>query len=1484
MARDKPMSPAEKRAVARVIQRGKDARRRDARREMGKYAAKLGPPAPKPKPSAFSDPENQRKLKLIKAGFGGGLTENLVTKAADNILEGAINMPAGVYEIGKAVAGDVDDASRKLGKRKGGDLDFDRSRKVGKAVVDSTVATVKHPLRRPGDTLLLGLGAISGGAGLVSRASAAGTAARVASKAGKGRTKAALVRPGHEGGSLLRRPAPEPRVLKMGDATVRSRYSGSAAVRGVQKGLDKATGHKGGITEAGQIRKFSREVGQNRKVTDAAERGPSLALARAGRKATGAQQMALRAWAEGAPVDAKIARHEKELKTAKGQRRRDLAYRVGLLKSSKKYVTERPEPKLGELKANTAGDVLVPARTVKNKKGRPGVQRENGWDAQAKKGDPDNPIYVYRDEKGETLGTLQVTLKDGKPVANQVVVLPQHRRKGVATKLYEAAGRDHDITPAIGRSGLTEDGAPFVNAVAGKPGSRVELADDFKRPRKYQGTRGLSPKAMQALTHRIDQVAGDAPGGRERVLRDMGLLDEEQIAFRKHAPGRQDLGARWATSAKETERRLTELKTGRKELLASAKDVEVPGQTVKTRRPRTEEEAKGRLEAIEQAVEPLIAQWTADLNRIEREERKGGEGAAVDKYEYWINRKGKTEGSKIAALPEEDRKLAGYVQGERKGYRDRRGELSSRDLAEEMLAQAAGQAPSRKIGVETILAVHKTLTDEGVNIAELRKALDERDELRGRFQDAEPTPDEVFSGAPAREPDFGTVTEKVDEPGYTIPGKLSDEDVGALAALDKLAEETERFGLEGLHGAEDFQGGRVRIPDVPNVRQRQPLGTQQFRGGVPKRPASLTKGYSGALRDSGNYRVKTTQLVAESGLEAQRYASVHRVRDTVLKAARDERPADTLRVQWMPVREKSQLSEKSRKQLRDVGERAEIDVPLTLEERRVAQNAWQEFVDDVFPENGLKTSGVGDKVPGVKWVPKQMLDGINRPIATGAWGASLAVLDTAMNLVKFGIIPLKPAYITANAAGNVTFNLVQQGVLMPANWKAAVSMLRHEELGPAARELIGSGAAQALLEGNTRGPLATTMTKTSDTMSQLMAEPMMRLSSLVHEGRRFGIKPNDHEAWLDLIQNPARRDDLAEITRRAKDAIIDYDRLGPIEKAVTRRAIFIYPWVKGATLYGGQFLMEHPVQSAVYNQAANVGREESDRDLGAKPSWAKGVFKVGGTDEMPLTVNPNNVSPFSQAAQVGYNALGAFTGRGGSAEQLGGMIHPAATAMLEAAFKRDLSTGAGKEGSFPKIVGESLLSDIAPSVYKANLDRADEPGQRTYPMTRNQAHLRFGLGAFMPRNTNRAVLNERAEEETERRLSPAVRARRDVGRERQSLFVKMQREDPHVLENGRLPKGIREAYNREAAVKAARAGVKREYDSGPEYQRHALIAEAKLAEKWGAVDKGFAAQAEEWAGSRAEDELSNARERLRYQALRPAYGDVTSRARKYLDE
>lgn len=707
----------------------------------------------------------------------------------------------------------------------------------------------------------------------------------------------------------------------------------------------------------------------------------------------------------------------------------------------------------------------------------------------------------------------------------------------------------------------------------------------------------------------------------------------------------------------------------------------------------------------------------------------------------------------------------------------------------------------------------------------------------------------------------------------------------AIARERSQAEvEALRAQANKLIGAEDFTGGRTRIPDVP-VRGK-PIATRVagFRGGEPRKPPSLTHGYTGYLRRTGNYRTDTTRLVGESALEAQRYASVKRLQQTVTKAGKTARPADTLLTEWVPVRTRA-LTENEAAQLRQaLSHIEESDGVFSRTERRQVGDAYRSFVKESFPDREQYAHvREGQEVGGVVWVPKKLLDGVNRPNQRALVAGSLAVVDTVQNLVKAGILFAKPAYVVANVAGNVLFNLVQQGVMTPVNWTAAARLGRRTDLAAAVDELMGSGLSRSLAQGTPGGPLGHAVEKVGDTLNTV-TDQLFRRAAFLHEARRYGFGADDR--LRQLIFDPERRGALSEIVGRATAEIVDYDRLGPLERDVVRRAVFVYPWVKGATVYGGHFLAEHPVQAAAYSQAANVGKEQAQQDLGDVPSYARGTFKVGGSTERPLVVNPAGISPFSQAAQVGYTLRKTLTGEGGKSDLPFGLVSPLLAAGVEAGSGRDLFTGATIGEPPAKAFAGRLLADTAPALLIDQLARAgqSQTERRAFPATEGQVLERFAIGSSAPRTANVDVLNAQAEAEATAHLTSPQRARRKVFRRRAEVLEGIKAEFPDELDNGRLPKVLRVAYNREAMVAGVRAQARKDHYSGVEYQRAALTAELRLLGSWKLAEQKELAELTDWAKTARADQLEKARRRLQDHVLDGAYRAPIRNVENYMRE
>jgi GNAT superfamily N-acetyltransferase len=104
--------------------------------------------------------------------------------------------------------------------------------------------------------------------------------------------------------------------------------------------------------------------------------------------------------------------------------------------------------------------------------------------------------YVYS-EGGEALSALQVVSKDGvEGLAANVYTLPKHRRKGLATKLYDAARKDFQQLKH--NEHQTEDGKKLVASMAKKK-PRVQFAKSEERMRIDIEAKDFAEKLKEEL-------------------------------------------------------------------------------------------------------------------------------------------------------------------------------------------------------------------------------------------------------------------------------------------------------------------------------------------------------------------------------------------------------------------------------------------------------------------------------------------------------------------------------------------------------------------------------------------------------------------------------------------------------------------------------------------------------------------------------------------------------------------------------------------------------------------------------------------------------------------------------------------------------------------------------------------------------------------------------------------------------------------------
>ncbi len=415
--------------------------------------------------------------------------------------------------------------------------------------------------------------------------------------------------------------------------------------------------------------------------------------------------------------------------------------------------------------------------------------------------------------------------------------------------------------------------------------------------------------------------------------------------------------------------------------------------------------------------------------------------------------------------------------------------------------------------------------------------------------------------------------------------------------------------------------------------------------------------------------------------------------------------------------------------------------------------------------DAMKTAGMTEEMQKAADLEKQLSKTLSPGNAAGR------AMDTMNRAAIIGMLFLKPAYISANLLGQAMFMLADHS-LNPASiynsvhlqnevlrgernafFRATPDAKADEFRSTYARQVrLGMGSEAGGLISSIKvkgsgGLLANAHTKMAKVFSSFLDTPW-RDNAFFHEASRQGFNTADriHELLNAGADTPlaAQRTD---IFRRANRNLVDYSRMTETEINVVKRIVFFYPWMKGATIYGGRFAAEHPAQLLALSTQSEKTKEMTDKSLGMLPSFLQGVTKVGernvpGLGLLPTVTNPQAISTLGTAGEALQMAKGLWTGRTKQSDLLANTLTPAASAILAATTHVDPFTGRkikAENASALDIAANVLLKMPAPLRLLNQIQQADEikkgnldPSKFLEPMTKSEAFGRWlgpGFGA-----------------------------------------------------------------------------------------------------------------------------------------------------------
>lgn len=619
--------------------------------------------------------------------------------------------------------------------------------------------------------------------------------------------------------------------------------------------------------------------------------------------------------------------------------------------------------------------------------------------------------------------------------------------------------------------------------------------------------------------------------------------------------------------------------------------------------------------------------------------------------------------------------------------------------------------------------------------------------------------------------------------------------------------------------------GRIRVPyesrRAPKAQaQSARIGASGMVQYAGKTPGSYTHEFTGGLLRSGKFRTATTKVLAESHQEAQRYTALTAGLARVKAAVHYGPPGP----HDIPVRLTPKLSPAAR----DLLHKADEGIQLSRKERTALAADFQDFHGEAFP-----THLAPDEIrPGeVGYINKHLLGGLDRsPVVTPS--RSLKVWDAANSIAKAALIYAKPGYIPANLVGNLLLNVSQQGAEILLNLPRAAALSRRIGADAAKVDnLMGAGLTRGIVGDETQ-MLEHAVGKLADIVST-PTDRYTRRASFLYEARRAGF--GSPAGIRRLLNDPKLQPQLMQVARRAREAAIEYENLTPFEKGMVRRIVFIYPWVKGSTTYAGRFVREHPVQSAAVYQLGDQGRQAQDQQLGARPSYLQGIFKVGGTDANPLTVNPAAAANFGTPAQLVDMARGIVTGQMNKQDWPLQMLTPGLQLAAGAAMGVNPQTGA------PIKTPTDVFPEFATSLPQVRLAQAlagkKPTPQQVYQRTKGEEIGKYLAGSIFPATTSKVNLNKVALAEAKTNWSPEKRAQYTAHQDYLKFVAALKKyRVAEALPDGKLHPTLERVWALRQRRLAAVASIHRPPPGATDaqraaYQRQALIAEIGLALK-----------------------------------------------------
>ncbi len=438
---------------------------------------------------------------------------------------------------------------------------------------------------------------------------------------------------------------------------------------------------------------------------------------------------------------------------------------------------------------------------------------------------------------------------------------------------------------------------------------------------------------------------------------------------------------------------------------------------------------------------------------------------------------------------------------------------------------------------------------------------------------------------------------------------------------------------------------------------------------------------------------------------------------------------------------------------------------------------------------------------GLRQLPEQIAEAFEQRTVFASNGSSpwarklLPLIDTTNSVMKAALIYGKLSYIPLNFAGNMIFLTIAAGPFAGPALVRASRALGHldPEILAGIDFRVGEGSLAALSMEDGTNKLTRSVRKLAHAQSA-MADRLPRRAAFIYFAAKEGFRSEKQlrklleesdEVWQDGV---TYKEISNQITESAEKAMVQFRGMGPFQKEVLSRLIFIYGWMRGAAKYSARMPLDRPLRADLL---AHLGQQEADRvekAFGKLVSYMDGLHATGPVEKV-LGIDTrrarqlrslNPVSTGGEALMGLYNFVSGNQEAGGP--QFSDYVAPAPKMAVETLFGYNTFFGESYDNRWEAITGPVSRIPmirmgkelINPTVTAEDAHLQDESRQPNYIVedegrARREILEEFFLGSAKERRVNLGASRARGEEEDQGEVDPVAKARREFAHDVHTL-------------------------------------------------------------------------------------------------------------------